>query len=569
MMLVDTTLSASHFAERYQPTGAVLISEEAFPDVGRSLWTFTANIPQFSLLRASFIGARDASVLATSSRADDETMIAYSTNLWNLDRIDQLTDNYNFQYNPGPYTGADTHLYVMDTGVVPNSPEFGGRVSLDYTAVGSQFADDNNHGSHVSGIAASSTYGVAKQANIHSYKILSSTGSGTLSWLAQGLVHLRGNLQSPAVINLSLTYAGYDAVIDALLTELIALGVHVVAAGGNSGVDACSTYPCITSGVVCVGSTTKVDQRSSFSNYGTCIDIFAPGSLIISIDKNGNALTLSGTSMAAPHVAAAILLYLQANPYATPAQVVSALLSIASQNQLLVTTLGARSPNKMLYVVWGSVPATSTLGGPTIITVSTTGGGGTITVTSGSTGTTSTASIAASTSLASTSARVTATQSATTTNAKATTTLAASTSVARTTSSASMLSATSNAKSTSTAVVSTSKAATSTLSTSTKSTSTAVTSTRSASTRAVTSTRGISTSLSRTTSVALTTTGRASTSAHSTSVRTTTTAASSKTTRSVPSSAESGTVILPIAHALLWVIFSVWILAFIDLPERV
>lgn len=357
MVLVETDLPASHFAGLYERTGVVLTSEEAFVAVNRSLWIFRATSEQYSLLRERLAAARSLSVIATSSRSDDEVGASYSTALWNLDRIDQRTNAYDSRYEPGAgYTGANTHLYVLDSGVVPNSTELGGRVALEWTAFGGQYADDNNHGSHVAGVAAGTGHGVAKLALVHSYKVLNSAGTGTLSRLAQALMHLRGSVLRPAVVNLSLAYSGFDAVIDALLTELITMGVTVVAAGGNGGRDACSTYPCVTSGVICVGATTRYDQRASFSNYGPCVDVWAPGSQIRSIGMDGAELLMSGTSMATPHVSAACLLYLQANPQAAPSQVAAALIAVSTKNQLHAATLGARSPNRLLYVVWGSTP---------------------------------------------------------------------------------------------------------------------------------------------------------------------------------------------------------------------
>lgn len=502
LVLVDTTLPALSFRHRYEQAGVVLVSETAFPNISRALWEFSANLQQFSLLRASLTSISGASVLATSSRGEDAIAAAYSTTLWNLDRIDQVRNNYDNQYNPGAgYTGAGVNAYVLDTGVVPNHPDLAGRVTLEYSSYAPQYADDNGHGSHVAGTIAGTTYGVAKLATIRSYKILSERGAGTIRNLADALAFLRGNVRKPAIVNLSLTYSGYDAVIDALIVELLAMGVHVFSAAGNNNRDACATYPCITSGVVCMGATTRLDQRSSFSNYGACVDLFGPGSSILSINKDGVGTALmDGTSMSSPHGVGVAALALQANPFLTPAQLANLMIDNSIKNQLLATTLGARSNNRMLYAVWGVHPTTTSL-------VTTT-----MALTSVSTGL-ATSNSATTTSVA---------RATTTASASTSLTVTGSTSAARTTTAAR---ASGNAKSTSTAAISTSRLATSTLSASTVVTTTG----RSTSTRAATVSRALSVSATRTQS----TTVSASTTASRSTTRTiTTTAAASRSTRS-------------------------------------
>ncbi len=310
------------------------------------------------------------------------------------------------------------------------------------------------HGTHVAGIAAGTTYGVAKKANIKSYKALNSAGTGTLSALASALMSVKNTLELPTVINLSLTYGGFDAVIDAILKDLIASGAFISAAAGNAGKDACGTYPCITPGVLCVGSMTKLLQRSSFSNYGTCVDVFAPGSDIVSLSNVGNGTReLDGTSMASPHSAGVAALYLQANRNALPVIVAQAIKTISNKNSLVSTSLGAGSVNRMLYAVWGSTPTTvsfaSTAAATTGTTVAVTTGVTTNPAT-GATGTTSVASTtnrASTTAVASTSKTVstsqaaslsastskTASTNAATTSVRSTTTASRSTSTARTT----------------------------------------------------------------------------------------------------------------------------------------
>jgi subtilisin family serine protease len=523
LVLVDTTLPAQSFRDRYEQAGAVLVSEAAFPNVSRALWEFSANNQQFSLLRASLTSISGASVLATSSRGEDAITATYSTTLWNLDRLDQISTNYDNQYNPGAgYTGASVNAYVFDTGVVPNHPDLAGRVTLEYSAYAPQYADDNGHGSHVSGTIAGTTYGVAKAARIRSYKILDSHGGGTIKNLADALTFLRANVVKPAVINLSLTYSGYDAVVDALLLELLAMDVLIFSAAGNSNVDACATYPCITSGVICMGATTRLDQRSSFSNYGACVDLFGPGSAILSINKNGVGTALmDGTSMATPHSVGVAALALQANPFLTSIQLANMMIANSIKNQLLATTLGARSNNRMLYAVWGAQPTTTSLVA-TSMAVTTVSSGTTTTIDATST------SIARTTSAAST----------------ATTLASASaTSTARTTT---LSFASGNAKATSTEAASTSMLATSTLSASTRGTTTV----RATNIAATTLSRTISASATRTQSntVAVSTTGSRST----TRAISTTAAASggTKTSKTVSQGASAVTLGLSISMVL-------------------
>lgn len=268
---------------------------------------------------------------------------------WNLDRIDQqslpLLGNFNYFA-----TGSGVTAYVVDTGILTTHSEFGGRAKGGFTAIadGKGTTDCNGHGTHVAGTLGGATYGVAKSVNLVSVRVLDCTGSGTTSAVISGIDWITKNRVLPAVANLSLG-GGLSPALDAAVQTSIASGVTYVIAAGNGGVDACTTSPADVSAAITVGATDSADNRASYSNYGTCVDAFAPGSGITSAWYTGNTTTntQNGTSMAAPHIAGAAALYLSKTPGATPAQVATALTNNATPNKVI--NAGTGSPNKLLY----------------------------------------------------------------------------------------------------------------------------------------------------------------------------------------------------------------------------
>ncbi|GAA2529812.1 MULTISPECIES: S8 family peptidase [Streptomyces] len=273
---------------------------------------------------------------------------------WGLDRIDQrqLPLDGSYTYNT---TASNVRVYVIDTGVRVTHSEFGGRASIgtDTIGDGQNGNDCNGHGTHVAGTTAGSTYGVAKAASIIGVRVLDCQGSGTISGVVAGVDWVTANAVKPAVANMSLG-GGANSTLDAAVQNSIASGVsYAVAAGnGNQGgkaQDACKYSPARVPEALTVGATDKTDTKASWSNYGTCLDLFAPGVGITAAWNTGDTATntISGTSMATPHVAGAAALYLADHPSATPAQVSDALTANATTG--VVKSAGTGSPNKLLY----------------------------------------------------------------------------------------------------------------------------------------------------------------------------------------------------------------------------
>lgn len=259
-----------------------------------------------------------------------------------------------------PNTGRGANIYVLDTGVRTQHQEFGGRgiPTLDYTG-GSRkecrgstscAADRQGHGTHCAGTTAGASYGVAPGAKVYGVKVLSDSGSGQSSWGIGSLDWIGANKKSPAVASMSLGGRGTSSSYDRAVTNCVKRGVVVVVAAGNSNDDACGYRPAHSAAAITVGSTDSRDARSSFSNYGRCVNIWAPGSQVKSAWYNSNTATktISGTSMACPHVSGAAALILASSPGNSPATVRSKLLSNAKSGK--ISGLKSSDTNKFLYV---------------------------------------------------------------------------------------------------------------------------------------------------------------------------------------------------------------------------
>jgi len=277
--------------------------------------------------------------------------------LWGLDRIDQrdLPLSGTYTYN---FTGSGVKAYIVDTGINTAHNEFGGRAIDGYDAVDGSLpaADCHGHGTHVSGTVGGATYGVAKGVTLVAVRVLDCNGSGSNSGVIAGVNWVTSNhaAGAPAVANMSLG-GGISQALDDAVNAAIADGVTFGVAAGNDNVDACGGSPSRVAAAITVGSTTNTDARSSFSNWGTCLDIFAPGSSILSAWYTSNTATntISGTSMATPHVVGVAALYLAQNGFQSPSTVRDALVNNASLNKL---TGVAGSPNRLLYSLFGAPP---------------------------------------------------------------------------------------------------------------------------------------------------------------------------------------------------------------------
>jgi subtilisin family serine protease len=266
---------------------------------------------------------------------------------WGIDRIDQrnrpLSGTYTYNF-----TGAGVRAYVIDTGIRTTHSQFGGRASNVFDAFGGTGADCNGHGTHVAGTIGGSTHGVAKSSMPRGVRVLDCNGSGSNSGVIAGVDWVTANHINPAVANMSLG-GGVSTALDNAVNALANSGVPIAVAAGNSNANACNSSPARAANAITVGSTTTTDARSSFSNFGTCVDLFAPGSSIVSawFSSNTATATLSGTSMASPHVAGVAALYKQFSPGASSTTVRNAIVNGATTN--VVTNPGSGSPNRLLY----------------------------------------------------------------------------------------------------------------------------------------------------------------------------------------------------------------------------
>jgi subtilisin family serine protease len=323
---------------------------------------------QLAALRAdpdvSYVAA-DQVVRASGSRQSPAT--------WGLDRIDQQHLPLNNTYVRNA-TGAGVTAYVIDSGIRTTHTEFGGRAVSGHDSIDGGPADDcDGHGTHVAGTLGGTTYGVAKKAKLVAVRVLDCSGTGTVDSILAGIDWVTSDhtAGAPAVANMSLG-GGVNGTIDAAVRTSIADGVTYVLAAGNRNADACNTSPARTAEALTVGSTTSADARRFDSNWGPCLDLFAPGDSITSASNSSDTATtvMGGTSMAASHVAGVAALYLQAAPAATPATVASWILNSATTGT--VTNRGAGSADRLLYslnaygsefATWAAAPGVQSVPG--------------------------------------------------------------------------------------------------------------------------------------------------------------------------------------------------------------
>ncbi len=270
---------------------------------------------------------------------------------WGIDRSDQRALPLSGTFSAPATAGRGVYVYVVDTGVRSTHSELAGRVATGYTALadGRGTEDCDGHGTHVAATAAGTTLGMAANATIVPVRVMDCTGVGTLSGVVAGLDYIAADTtRRPAVLNMSVTGSA-TTIIDDAINRVIASGVTVVVAAGNDSVDGCNRSPSRVPAALTVGATTSTDAVAAYSNWGTCLDLFAPGTSVVSAwyTSDTATATMSGTSMAAPHVAGAAALLLGEAPRLTPSQVASTLTDGATPNVL--SALGVGSPNKLLF----------------------------------------------------------------------------------------------------------------------------------------------------------------------------------------------------------------------------
>jgi len=325
---------------------------------GRLNATYTSALRGFS----AHMSAQAAAALADDPAVDfveqDQTAVVAGTQTgapWNLDRIDQANTplDGNFAY---PNNGSGVNVYIIDTGIRRTHSEFGGRVVPAFDAVGDGYGPDgcNWHGTHVAGTVGGTIAGVAKGATLYSVRVFDCNASAPVSAVISGVDWVTANRVRPAVANMSLISVLSSALNTAVQNSIDA-GVTYAVAAGNFAYDACNYSPSSVSGALTVAAIDGTDAEASFSGYGSCVDLFAPGEQIYSAMSYDDAAMgyQSGTSYASGHVAGAAAIYLAANPTASPAQVAQAIVSAATPN--VVSNVRPGTPNLLLRVTGGSV----------------------------------------------------------------------------------------------------------------------------------------------------------------------------------------------------------------------
>jgi len=309
-------------------------------------------IDYFQNLDMMLIEMSDSAIVPRSilARSIEEDKTFYMTEMqqpapWGLDRIDQRQGLNNIYFYHE--TGESVHAYVVDSGIRSTHLDFGGRIGKSYSAIGGGIEDCNGHGTHVSGTIGGNYSGVAKKVMLHSVRVFGCSGGTSMSTIVNGLDWILGNVERPAVVNMSLG-GGNSSLLNSAIKRLFENDIVVVVAAGNENSNACYSSPANSPYALTVGATTDRDARASFSNWGECVDIFAPGEKIRSAwytsDKSG--ATISGTSMASPHVAGAVALYFEKFPDAKAEDVFNAVIEQSTKDVLAGV---AGSPNLLLF----------------------------------------------------------------------------------------------------------------------------------------------------------------------------------------------------------------------------
>ncbi|WP_020391125.1 S8 family peptidase [Kribbella catacumbae] len=312
---------------------------------------FTTAVNGFSAkLNAAQLAAlqKNPDVVAISQDALYQAIDATQTNppSWGIDRIDQrnLPLSNSFTYTR---TGSGVHAYIIDSGVDPSHPNFGGRASFDFNGIDSNNTDCNGHGTHVAGTIGSTSYGVAKSVRLHGVKWLNCSGGGTASAAIAAVDWVTRNAIKPAVANTSWNYPA-NSTLETSLRNMISSGVFLATSAGNTGANSCHLLPRKIETALVTAASTRTDARASYSSTGSCVDVYAPGSAIVSTLPGNTTGSYNGTSMATPHVAGVAALYLQTSPSASPATVKSYIETNATPNKVSGGTTGG-TVNRLLF----------------------------------------------------------------------------------------------------------------------------------------------------------------------------------------------------------------------------
>jgi subtilisin family serine protease len=318
---------------------------------GSLLFTYTSAIKGFAArLPEPAVAAITRNPLVAYVEPDQEFRVDVTQNMnangdpWGLDRIDQtaLPLSRTYTYTA---TGAGVHAYIIDTGIWTLHSDFGGRANNVYDAFGATGEDCHGHGTHVSGTIGGTTYGVAKNVSLHGVRVLSCAGLGLTSQIIAGIDWVRQNAVKPAVANMSLG-GGLSTALNDATTNLWNSGVFVAVAAGNDNINACEASPASATGAFTAAASEKTDAKASYSNWGNCVEAYAPGSAIVSDFLGGTTMSLSGTSMASPHFAGVAVLYKATFGDAPSATVSTWIISNATSG--VITGNPGGTPNRLL-----------------------------------------------------------------------------------------------------------------------------------------------------------------------------------------------------------------------------
>lgn len=292
--------------------------------------------------------AKESSVAYIEQDQVMYTSATQSPATWGLDRIDQREGSLDNTYNYD-VTGNNVHAYIIDTGILSSHTEFSGRMGNGYSGIndGRGTEDCNGHGTHVAGTVGGTTWGVAKKVTLHPVRVFGCTGETSTSIIVDAINWVAGNHVKPAVANMSLG-GGVSTTLDSAVRSAVNQGVTVVVAAGNDNANACNYSPARESSAITMAASASDDSRSSFSNWGSCVDLFGPGSGITSAWWTGSSATntISGTSMASPHGAGVAALLLEEDPGASPSSIASRMISMSTTGQI---TGANGSPNRLLF----------------------------------------------------------------------------------------------------------------------------------------------------------------------------------------------------------------------------